>query len=89
MLNRHVRRSLEARFDRKHAEERARMQFERRLSEWLGRADLPATSDELDVLRSEVAALRAQGRGYADTSVLFRLDEAERQSTTSPSEKKQ
>src|SRR5439155_16988584 len=71
-----ARHTLHARFDREHVEERARMQFERRLSEWLGRAEPPATSDELDVLRSEVAALRAEG--YANTSVLFRMDEAER-----------
>ena len=63
-----ARQALQARFDREHAEQRARMQFEHRLSEWLGRADPPATSGELDVLRSEVAALRAEGQKYADTS---------------------
>ena len=72
-----ARQTLQARFDREHAEQRARMQFEHRLSESLGRADPPATAGELDVLRSEFAALRAEGQKYADTSVLFRLDEAE------------
>jgi hypothetical protein len=72
-----ARQTLQARFDREHAEQRARMQFERRLGEWLGKADPPDTSGELDVLRGEVVALRAQGREYADTSVLLRLDEVE------------
>jgi exonuclease SbcC len=72
-----ARQTLQARFDREHAELRARMQFERRLSEWLERADPPTTSGGLDVLRSEVAALRAEGQKYADTSTLSRLDEAE------------
>jgi exonuclease SbcC len=72
-----ARQTLQARFDREHADQQARMQFEHRLSEWLGSADEPATSGELAVLRSEVAALRAQGQEYADTPVLFRLDEAE------------
>jgi exonuclease SbcC len=72
-----ARQMLQARFDREHAKQRARMQFEHSLTEWLGRAGAPATSDELDVLRSEVAALRAEGQEYAEGSVLFRLDEAE------------
>ena len=71
-----ARQALQARFDREHAEQRARTQFEHRLSEWLGRADPPATSGELDVLRSELAALRAEGQKYADTSASG-LDEAE------------
>jgi DNA repair protein SbcC/Rad50 len=70
-----ARQVLQARFDREHAEQRTRMQFEHRLSERLDRADPPATSGELDLLRSEVAALREEGENYADTS--SRLDEAE------------
>jgi hypothetical protein len=70
-----ARQTLQARFDREHLELRARMQFEHRLSEWLERADPPATSAGLDVLHSEVAALRAEGQKCADTS--SRLDEAE------------
>jgi DNA repair protein SbcC/Rad50 len=73
-----ARRTLQARFDREHAAQQARMQFEHGLSEWLGRADPPDSSGELDVRRSEVEALRAQGREYAETSVLARLDEAQR-----------
>lgn len=71
-----ARRALQARFDREHAEQRARAQFEHRLSGWLGKEDPPATSDELDVLRSEVAALRAEGQKYAESSAL-KLDQAE------------
>jgi len=70
-----ARQALQARFDREHAEHRTRMQFEQRLSEWLGRADPPATSGELELLRSEVAALRAAGQNYANAS--SSLDEAE------------
>jgi hypothetical protein len=70
-----ARQALEARFDREHAEQRTRMQFEHRLSKWLEGADPPATPGELDLLGSEVAALRAEGQNYADTS--SRLDEAE------------
>ena len=72
-----ARQVLQARFDREHAEQRTRMQFEHRLSEWLERADPPATSSELDLLGSEVAALRAEGQNYSDTSAQSRLDEAE------------
>ncbi|MGZ8203656.1 MAG: DUF349 domain-containing protein, partial [Burkholderiales bacterium] len=71
-----ARQALQARLDREHVEQRARLQFEHRLSEWLGRADPPATSGELDVLRSEVTALRAEGQKYGDTSS-FKLDEAQ------------
>ena len=72
-----ARQALQARFDREHAEQRTRMQFEHRLSEWLERAVPPATSGESDLLRCEVAALRAEGQDYADASTLTRLDEAE------------
>ena len=71
-----ARQALQGRFDREHAEQRARMHFEHRLGEWLGRAEPPATSGELEVLRSEVAALHAEGQKYADTSASG-LDEAE------------
>src|SRR5439155_9820530 len=71
-----ARQTLQARFDWEHAEQRGRMQFEHRLGGWLGRAEPPATSGELEALRSEVAALRAQGQKYADISA-SRLDEAE------------
>jgi hypothetical protein len=72
-----ARQTLQARFDREHAEHRARMQFEHRLSEWVGRADPPVTSAGLDLLRCELAALRAEGQKFADTSALSRFDEAE------------
>ena len=72
-----ARQALQARFDREHAGLRARTQFERRLNEWLGRADPPATAGDLEVLRSELAALRAEGHNEPDTSVLSRLEAAE------------
>ena len=72
-----ARQTLQARFDREHAEHRARTRFEHRLSEWVGRADPPVTSGGLDLLRSELAALRAEGQEFADTPALSRLDEAE------------
>ena len=72
-----ARQTLQARFDCEHAEHRARTRFEHRLSEWVGRADPPVTSGGLDLLRSELAALRAEGQEFADTLALSRLDEAE------------
>ena len=63
-----ARQALQGRFDREHAEQRAHMHFEHRLGIWLGRAEPPATSGELDILRSEVAALHAEGQKYGDTS---------------------
>ena len=71
-----ARQALQERFDREHAEQRGRSQFEHRLRGWLSRVDPPATSSELDALRSEVAALRAEGHTYAKSSAL-ELDEAE------------
>jgi DNA repair protein SbcC/Rad50 len=71
-----ARQALQGRFDREHAEQRARAHFEHRLGQWLGRAEPPATSGELDILRSEVAALHADGQKYADTSASG-LDEAQ------------
>jgi len=72
-----ARRTLQARFDREHAAHRAHARFEQRLSEWVGRAEPPVTSEGLNLLRSELAALRAEGQELVDTLALSRLDEAE------------
>ncbi|MDQ6618324.1 MAG: DUF349 domain-containing protein [Pseudomonadota bacterium] len=71
-----VRGTLHARFEREHQEQRARMRFEHRLRACLDSAGSVATSGEMDVLRSEIAELRADSQHYADIST-SQLDEAE------------
>jgi exonuclease SbcC len=73
-----ARQALQARFDREHEELRSRARFERRLAEWLGMKDPPATPEALSGLRSELAALREEAGKYEDRSAQSRLDEAER-----------
>jgi hypothetical protein len=72
-----ARRTLQARFDREHEEQRARTRFEHRLSEWLGKTDPPETADALAGLRGELASLREEGQKYGDAA-RSRLDVAER-----------
>ncbi len=57
-----ARQALQARFDREHEEQRARARFERRLGEWLGRADPPATPDALAGALHELSALRDEAQ---------------------------
>ncbi|HQR10642.1 MAG TPA: DUF349 domain-containing protein [Casimicrobiaceae bacterium] len=72
-----ARQALQARFDREHAEQQARLRFGHRLDEWLQRADSPATSDALSNALHELAALRDEARKYPETSVAVRLEQAE------------
>ena len=72
-----ARRTLQARFDREHEEQRARTRFEHRLSEWLGKTDPPEAADALAGLRGELAALREEGQKYGDAA-RSRLEVAER-----------
>ena len=70
---------IQARFEREQNEQRARLQFERRLSAWieaLGSA-ASAAPDALSTMRSELAALRDEARGRSDDAALARLDQAE------------
>jgi DNA repair protein SbcC/Rad50 len=74
-----ARQAIQARFEREQNEQRARMQFERRLNEWIEalRTAAPAAPDALTAMRTELAALRDEARGRSDDAALVRLDQAE------------
>ena len=74
-----ARQAIQARFEREQSEQRARLQFERKLGAWieaLGGADL-AAADTLAAMRAELAALRDEARGRGDEAALARLEQAE------------
>ena len=74
-----AREAIQARFEREQNEQRARFQFERRLSVWteaVGRA-ASAAPDALTAMRTELAALRDEAHGRSDDAALVRLDQAE------------
>lgn len=72
-----ARQAIQARFEREQGEQRARLQFERRLDAWLD-ALASAAPDTLAALRTELAELRENARGHGDEAGLSRLDEGER-----------
>jgi hypothetical protein len=72
-----ARQALQARFDREHEEQRARMRFQQKLGEWLARTEHPATAEALAERRAELAALLEGGRTYGDAE-RAKLDEAQR-----------
>jgi hypothetical protein len=74
-------RSLQARFDREHEAQRARAQFERRLSEWSESLRATPTTDALPALRTELAALRAHAQESNNATALVQLDQGEQQLT--------
>jgi len=74
-----ARQAIQARFEREQDEQRARLQFERRLDAWiagLGSAT-PAAPEALAALHGELAALREEAQGAGDAAALARLAEAE------------
>ena len=74
-----ARQAIQARFEREQNEQRARLQFERRLSVWieaLGSA-APAAPDALIPMRAELAVLRDEARGRSDEAALARIEQAE------------
>ena len=79
-----ARAKVHARFDREQETQRARLQFERRLREWLGELgsalalEANAEAEELTGLRTELAALRALAQEHNDAAASSQLDEAER-----------
>jgi hypothetical protein len=73
-----ARQAIQARFDREHEERRARARFERRVSDWAGRHDPPATPEALAGLRAELGALRDEAEQCADRAAQAKLDDAER-----------
>ena len=74
-----ARQAIQARFEREQNEQRARLQFERRLGEWMAELGTaaPAAPDALAAMRTELAALRDEARGRSDDAALARLDQAE------------
>jgi hypothetical protein len=75
-----ARQAIQARFEREQSEQRARLQFERRLREWTDALDSaePPAAESLAALRDELAALREEARARSDEAALLRLDQAER-----------
>ena len=78
-----ARQAIQARFEREQNEQRARVQFERRLRELSVALDgvVPAAPDAFDGIRTELAALREEARGRSDNAALARLDQAEQRIT--------
>ena len=74
-----ARRIIQARFDREQEAQRSRVQFERRLREWLSalRLTAPAGPDALARLHTDLAALRADAQQRNDAATLSQLDAAE------------
>ena len=74
-----ARQAIQARFEREQGEQRARVQFERKLNECLeqlGAAAL-AEPEQLAAQRTELAALRGEAGTRGDAGALARLDQAE------------
>ncbi len=74
-----ARQAIQARFEREQNEQRARVQFERRLSagiDALGSA-APAAPEALVAMRIELAALRDEAGARGDEAALARLEQAE------------
>ena len=71
--------NLRARFDREHEQQRARVQFERRVSEWLAALRSPPAADALDGLRAELLALRTHAQESTDAAALAQIDQGEQQ----------
>ncbi len=74
-----ARQAIQTRFEREQNEQRARVQSERRLSEWIDAmgSAAPSAPDALATMRDELAALRDDARGRSDDAALARLDQAE------------
>ena len=74
-----ARQAIQVRFEREQNEQRARLQFERKLGAWIdGLGGAAAAGPEaLAALRTELAALRDDARACSDDAVLERLVEAE------------
>jgi hypothetical protein len=71
--------AIQARFEREQAEQRGRVQFERKLNAWIEalRSAAGAAPDALAGLRAELAALCEEAQARSDSSALARLQLAE------------
>ena len=72
-------RTLQARFDREHELHRARVQFERRLSEWMASLQAASMAETLPGLRAELLDLRAHAQESNDAATLVQLEQGEQQ----------
>ncbi len=72
-------RLMKERFDRELDDQRARTQFEQRLTNWLAALQSSASTSGLPALRDEVVALRSEAERLGDGTAVARLDPAERQ----------
>ena len=72
-----TRQTVQARFDREHDEQRTRALFERRLHEWVVALGLPATTDALTAMRTQLVALREEAHGFGNGEALAQLEQAE------------
>ncbi len=70
---------MQQRFAREHEAQRAHLQFERGLNEWLASLQSPPATTALPELRNELRALRAQATETGDGPALAKLEQAELQ----------
>jgi len=71
-----ARKSLQARFEREHEEQRARARVDRALNDWLA-AEAPAASDALAARLAELAVLRDEVNKHGDKNAQAKLADAE------------
>ena len=69
--------ALQARFERERDEQRTKVEFSRRLAEWLAGHSSTPHADALPQLRGELESLRAQAQALDDAGALARLAQAE------------
>ena len=70
---------MQQRFTREHEEQRAHLQFERSLNEWVASLQSAPATTALPELRNELRALRAQATETNDRPALAKLEQAEQQ----------
>ena len=71
-----ARKSLQARFEREHEEQRARSRVDRALNDWLA-AEPPAASDALTARLAELAVLRDEVSKHGDANAQAKLADAD------------
>jgi len=74
-----ARQVIQTRFEREQSEQRAKVQFERSLREWIAAlaTAVPSELAALAAMRAELGALREEAQGRSDEAALLRLDQAE------------
>jgi hypothetical protein len=69
-----ARQAVQARFDREHEQQRARLDLQRRLRDWLVALESPPEFESLATLRATGAALRDETAGIADATLQAELE---------------